>query len=280
MNRIWTRVTAFLPGEPEDWSMWCEVFSRHGIDGTVQTDEPPTIAGYVAPDQENTAANLKLALLDFGADKVEIDSVPEEDWAESWKQFFTVLPLGEHFVVVPSWETYDPKPGDLILDLDPGQAFGTGDHPTTKGCLVLLEREGCKGKDVADIGCGSGILSVGAGRLGAKSIVAVDIESPSVVSARENFRRNDVKGKVFEGRGFDPLPEKDTYDLVLSNIISAALIGLAPEAGNRVRPGGAWIVSGIIHQNWPDVEARAIQCGFTLETKWEEGDWIAATFRR
>ena len=223
------------------------------IHGTVQTDEPPTLSGYVAPGQEDKVDGLRSDLTEFGAVEVRLDEVEEEDWAEGWKQFFKPRRVGQRFVVKPTWEDYDRQPGDLVIELDPGQAFGTGDHPTTRGCLELLEKVGCKGKTVADIGCGSGILSVGAGLLGAASLFGVDVESPAVVSARENLERCGLEGEIHEGRGFDPAPEGATYDLVLSNIISAALIGLAPEASRRVKPGGHWVVSGIIHDNWPDV---------------------------
>lgn len=280
MSMAWTKVTAILGGVPEDWSGWCEVFGRHGISGTVQTDEPPTLSGYLAPGKDELLAALRDDLTAFGARGVETDVVEEEDWAEAWKQFFKPRRVGERFVVTPTWEPYEPEPGDLVITLDPGQAFGTGDHPTTRGCLELLEKVGGEGKEVADIGCGSGILSVGAMLLGAKSVAGVDMESPSVVSTRENLARCGFEGEIFEGKGFDPLPEDATYDLVVSNIISAALIGLAPEASRRVRPGGHWVVSGIIHENWPDVWKRAEQCGFSLVERFEEGDWVAATFLR
>ncbi len=273
----WTEVKAVLSAAPLDWSIWDAAFERHGVNGTVQTDEPPTIAGFVAPETDH--ADLESELRAMGA-KVGVREVKEVDWAEAWKQFFVPRRVGERFMVVPSWSDFQPEPDDLVITLDPGQAFGTGDHPTTRGCLVLLEREGAAGKDVGDIGCGSGILSVGAGLLGARSIVAVDIEPVSVNSARENLARNGVSGEVLVGTGFDPVPEDRQFDLVLSNIISAALISLAHIASGRIRFGGAWIVSGIIQANWPDVRARAEQCGFTLVDELMEGDWVAARFRR
>lgn len=273
----WTEVKAVLSAAPLDWSIWDAAFERHGVNGTVQTDEPPTIAGFVAPDTDYS--NLESELREMGA-QIEVRKVEEVDWAEAWKQFFVPRRVGERFMVVPSWSDFQPDPDDLVITLDPGQAFGTGDHPTTRGCLVLLEREGAASKDVADIGCGSGILSVGAGLLSARSIVAVDIEPVSVNSARENLVRNRVSGEVLVGTGFDPVPQDWQFDLVLSNIISAALISLAHIAAGRIRPGGAWIVSGIIQANWPDVRARAEQCGFTLVDELTEGDWVAARFRR
>jgi len=276
----WIEVKAHLAAAPLDWSAWDAIFDNHGVAGTVQTDNPPTLSGYVGPGSEDSVENLKAALLAYGAAQVTAEPVAEIDWAEAWKQFFVPRRVGERFMVVPSWTEYEPLPNDLVITLDPGQAFGTGDHPTTRGCLELLEREGAQDKEVADIGCGSGILSVGAGLLGAKSIVCVDTEIVSCASTRENFIRNNVQGEVFNGAGFEPLPENDSYDLVLSNIISAALIGIAHEAARRVRPGGTWIISGIIEANWPDVLDKATRCGFTLIDLIHEGDWIAARLKK
>ncbi|MCA0361702.1 MAG: 50S ribosomal protein L11 methyltransferase [Armatimonadetes bacterium] len=277
---VWKEVKAILPQAPLDWSTWDEVFERHGIHGTVQTDEPPTLAGFLSPDDMAKLPDLDAELRELGATDVELRDVPEVDWAEAWKQFFVPRRIGERFVVVPSWEDYSPEPGNLVITLDPGQAFGTGDHPTTRGCLELLEKVGCAGKEIADIGCGSGILTVGAALLGARSLVAVDVEAVCVRSTLENLERNGGSAEVFQGLGFDPLPSYATFDLVVSNIISAALIGLAPQAAGRVRSGGHWIVSGIIHENWPDVEAKARSCGFATGEVFREGDWVAAVFSR
>lgn len=277
----WTLVTATLPHIPEDWSPWADLFDRHGVSGTVQTDIPLTIGGYVAPGSEGEIEGLCAALVQFGAVEVTVSEVEEQDWAEAWKQFFVVRRLGQYIVVKPSWEEFSPEPGDIVLDLDPGQAFGTGDHPTTRMCLELLEKYAPGVEGVADIGCGSGILSVAALKLGATGVVAGDIDPVSVEATRENLERNGVVcDRVVVGKGFDALAEHETYNLVLSNIISAALIALTPEVARRVRQQGVWIMSGIIQANWPDVKIAAERAGFTLEDHREEGEWVAAAFRR
>ncbi len=275
---VWTKVTAHLEDEPLDWSVWAEAFERHGLPGTVQTDDPPTMSAYLPPGSEAGLVPLAAFLTARGARQVTTEQVPEEDWAESWKQFFKPRRIGG-FLVRPTWEECDLSPGLIEIVLDPGQAFGTGDHPTTRMCLVLLEERGAAGLDVADIGCGSGILSVAACRLGARSVVGVDSDGPSVEAALANARRNEVAFDVHEGKGFEPFANQ-TFDLVLSNIISAALIALAPEAARRVRPGGAWIVSGIIQENWGDVLKAAERCGFQLQRKETEGEWVAAILVR
>lgn len=278
--KAWTEVKAVLTEAPADWALWDAAFDRHGIPGTVQTDRPPTISGYAYEPSAEALAALRDELSALGASAVEVREVPEENWAESWRQFFVPRRIGRRFVVRPTWESYDAGPDDVELVLDPGQAFGTGDHPTTRMCLELMEDVDWAGRTLADVGCGSGILTVAAMRLGVASAVGVDLDPASVESSRENAARNGVAAEFLLGKGFAPLPPDGAWDVVLSNIVSAALIGLAPEAGERVRPGGAWIVSGIIEDNWPDVRAAAEREGFVLEAERRELNWVAARFRR
>ncbi len=276
----WVEVKAIMAREPEDWAALHEVFDRHGIPGTLQTDKPPTMSGYLVEGSDAMIDSLTQELRAFGAIGIETKVVPDEDWSESWKQYFKPRRIGNRFVVRPTWEEFTTGEHDLEIVLDPGQAFGTGDHPTTRMCLQLMEHIEFQGKRVADIGCGSGILSVGAKRLGAAIVTAVDLDPLSVESARENAERNHVEFDVVAGTGFLPLDPSEKFDVVLSNIISAALIHLAPEVRKRMNPGGMWIVSGVIEANWCDVLAAAIQAGFVQHELLREGDWIAATFRR
>lgn len=276
----WIEVKAILANAPEDWAVWTEIFDRHGYSGTVQTDFPPTLSTYVAPGDEARITDLEAELKAFGALSVEQKLVHEEDWANAWKQYFKPRKVGKNWVIQPTWEDYEAQPGDQILLLDPGQAFGTGDHPTTRGCLELMEPLDFTNKAVADIGCGSGVLSVAAGKLGATDIVGVDIELPAVEASRENAERNHVEMEIFQGLGFTPLPEGKKYDVVLSNIISAALVKLAPEVADRLHENGIWIVSGIIKPNWPDVQTAADQAGFQVKQTVEEDDWVSALLVR
>lgn len=275
-GRSWLMVKALLQAVPEDWSVWHEVFARHGLDGTVVTDDPPTISSYLGPGEESAAEPLRIDLFAAGARAVQAEWVPEVDWAEAWKQFFVPREVGRFFVR-PSWEDAPTPTGLTEIVLDPGQAFGTGDHPTTRMCLVLVGETVQPDQRVADVGTGSGILSIAAAKLGAQ-VEGVDVDAPSVDAARENAARNAVEAVFRLGTGFEPL--EGTYDVVLSNIISAALIGLAPVAAARVRPGGAWVVSGIIQENWPDVLAAAEKVGFRLDRRLEEGEWVAARLLR
>jgi ribosomal protein L11 methyltransferase len=273
--RTWTKLTAHLEAIPDDWSVWTERFSQFGLDGTVQTDDPPTLSAFLPP--QDSASQVKQHLEEHGA-RVTTEQVEEVDWSLAWRDYFKPIEVGERLWIRPSWEDAVVPPCRVEIVLDPGEAFGTGDHPTTRLCLRLLEKSVASGYLVADIGCGSGILSIAAKKLGAASVDAVDTDPLSIESTRKNAEANDVSVQTFLGAGFDPLSEQ-TYDVVVSNIISAAVIGLAREAAARVKPGGAWIVSGIIGPNWPDVFDEVSRVGFRVEHFEEDGDWVAATLR-
>lgn len=271
----WIEVRAEFADE-QDLSPFIEIYRDYGIENTLESGQ--SLTGAIA-DVAGTAervADLKTALLEAGALNVVDQPLPEVNWEEAWKQFFKPRRVGQRFVVRPTWEEFPADPGDLEIVLDPGQAFGTGDHPTTRLCLELLEKYDLPGKRVADVGCGSGILSIGACRLGAREVDAVDIEPISVEVAKENAERNGVTFRALVGDGFQLLD--GPYDVVVSNIISATLIRLAPSVPIILGVGGNWIVSGIIHQNWPDVLAAAERQNFRLLERLEEGDWTAAAF--
>ncbi len=285
----WIEVKAIFAKAPEDWSPFIEIFGQHGCENTLQTDIPATLSAAVVEvsGAEAVVDALKSDLLSAGATSVESRSLVEDNWEENWKQFFKPRRVGKRFLVRPTWESFDLEAGDLEIVLDPGQAFGTGDHPTTRMCLELLEEYQKKGDTVADIGCGSGILAVGACKLGARRVVAIDIEPLSVEVAKENAILNDVEFEAIVGVGVQslpssghPTPDAIEYDLVISNIISATLMSIAREIAPVVKPNGFWIVSGIIEANWPDVLSAANRAGFQLVKHIQEDDWIGAALVR
>ena len=276
-DQTWTLVRATYAEIPDDWARYIQIFEDHGVAGTVQTDRPVTLGGYLYKGVG--VLELSTALIQGGAETVMTFEVAEEDWDATWKKFFHTTRIGKNIVIRPEWEVSDLKPGELEIVLDPGQAFGTGDHPTTRMCLELLEVADLHGKSVADIGCGSGILSVAAKKLGASRVIGIDNDQPSVDASLENAVRNGVTYEVINANGFAGL-DGEQFDVVVSNIISATLIRVAPDAVKTVKPGGTWCVSGIIQANWPEVRTSIEAQGFTYREERQEGDWIAALFQR
>lgn len=279
----WIEIAAEFDPAPADWSILVDMLFELGCPNTVQTDSPPAIVASVieVPGSEERVEGIASALRTGGAKAVHTKVVPDEDWAEVWKQYFHPRRIGKRFWIQPTWEPAAAKPGDIVISLDPGQAFGTGDHPTTRLCLELLERLDPKGQKVADIGCGSGILSIGASLLGASQVSAVDIDPVSVEVAKQNAELNGVRFEAVAGEGIvalDNREETSSWDVVLSNIISATLVAIAPDVAARLSARGAWIVSGIITQNWEVVEWAADNAGFTLAERLDEDGWVAATF--
>ena len=227
---------------------------------------------------EAVVSKLVAALQQAGAADVTAEPLEEQDWDEVWRRHFKPRRIGKRFVIRPTWESFESGPTDLEIVLDPGQAFGTGDHPTTRLCLQLLD-ESLVNTDarVADVGCGSGILSIAAKKIGAEVVQGVDIEALSVEVARENAELNQVDCRFVEGDSISAL--QGDFDLVLSNIISAILIVMAPAFRARLKDGGMWIASGIIEPNWPDVEAAAIRNGFEVAQVLKEDGWVAALLK-
>lgn len=274
----WLELTAHFAEAPEDWGPAVDILKDFGIENSLQNDRPAHLVACLeqVPGASERANELKTALIAFGAQSVNIKEVPDEDWMSYWKQYFKPQKIGERLVVRPSWEEYELGPGELEVILDPGQAFGTGDHPTTRLCLGLLQEVDVAGKSFADVGCGSGVLSIGAKRLGAELVVGVDIEPVCVEVSRANAKLNSIEAEFLLGNSVTVLDEfSPDYFLVMSNIISATLIKMAPLIAQRVSEGGYWILSGVMNENAPQVLEAATSAGFTLLKQVSEGDWTA-----
>ncbi len=275
----WIQITAYFAEEPSDWSPVVSAFMDRGCPSVLQDSRPPHAQSCLqnTPGAEAVVEELREALRALGANGFETHVAPDTDWDQVWRDHFKARKVGR-CVIVPTWETYRPEPGEVPITLDPGQAFGTGDHPTTRLCLRLLQDVPLEGMAVADVGCGTGVLAIAAHKMGAHSVLGSDIDELSVDISRQNGALNEVDVDWIAIPGFDAVAEP--VDVLLSNIISATLIRLAPEAPPKVKPGGLWIVSGIIHSNWPDVRHTIEKAGFALENHIEEDDWVAARFRR
>lgn len=219
----------------------------------------------------------------FGRLETDFSSIREEDWANNWKQYFKPLKIGNKLLIKPSWEDYKAD-GDerIILEIDPASSFGTGQHHTTRLCLELLENSIEKGDELLDMGCGSGILSIGAMLLGAENAVAVDIEENAVASAIENAAKNNIpedKYKAYCGNVLsdnalaDKIDKK--YDIITANIVADVLIAMGSLFDRYLKENGILIISGIIEERMDEVINAVENCGFTkLEQNIKEG-WAA-----
>ena len=226
------------------------------------------------PDAEGTAALIESAVVAvLGRDSLRIGRLlrDEEDWAEGWKQHWHVQHLGRRLVIRPSWLAYDPEPGEIVLDIDPKQAFGTGTHATTRLALALLEDNLRPGESVQDVGCGTGVLSVAARKLGAGAIRAVDNDSVAVVTTRDNLERNGIREDVEVLQADRPMPWH--ADVVVANILADVLIDLAPELARDT--GRLLILSGIIRRRVADVAAAFEVRGMRVHSTLVEDDWEA-----
>ncbi|HEX7949831.1 MAG TPA: 50S ribosomal protein L11 methyltransferase [Candidatus Limnocylindrales bacterium] len=204
--------------------------------------------------------------------------VDEADWAEAWKAHFPVLRIGRRIVVRPTWRRHRAAPGEVILALDPGMAFGTGLHPTTRLCLLGLEAladaGAVAGARAVDVGSGSGILSIAAAKLGAFDVLAIDIDPIAVEATAANATRNRLGGVIRARAGSLPTGEP-AADLVVANLIASLVVRLAPELAAAVRPGGRWLASGIFRDRESEVRAAFDAVGIETTDRWAEEDWVA-----
>lgn len=275
----WVEIVAELGEVPEDWAPYISVFSDHGIPNTMQVDSPPSIVACVTETDswQQTVDEITSQLNEIGPTKLSTRIVPNEDWEALWKQHFLPQRIGERIVVRPSWDACALNAQDIEIVLDPGQAFGTGDHPTTRMCLQLLQEVDFEGKTVADIGCGSGILSIGAKKLGASKVVGMDIEPVCIEISKANALLNGTDIEFLLGRAISDLDSfAAQYDVVLSNITSATLISMTPHITARLKPGGRWIMSGIFQGNFTAVKETAEKHGIKFDQQLAEGEWMAA----
>ncbi|MBD8028331.1 50S ribosomal protein L11 methyltransferase [Ureibacillus sp. Re31] len=235
-----------------------------------------------------TVEEIKLAIsnlinfdINLGENIFTISEVNEEDWATAWKQYYHPVKISERFTIVPTWEEYTPVSTDeLIIELDPGMAFGTGTHPTTVMCLQALEKVINKGDTVVDVGTGSGVLSIAAAMLGAKKVHALDLDEVAVKSARENIKLNNVQhvAEVFHGNLLDTVTEQ--ADVVVANILAEIIMTFTDDAFSIVKPGGLYVTSGIISAKKESVKSALEKSGFMIEEVLMMEDWVAIIARR
>lgn len=206
-------------------------------------------------------------------------SVEEEDWENSWKKYYKPVKIGKNILIKPVWEE-TPQNGEIVIELDPGMAFGSGTHETTKMCLKLLEEYVKPFSSVLDIGTGSGILAIGAAKLGAAEINAVDIDSVAVKVAKENAQLNKVADKINITCGNLAEKVSGTYDIVVANIIADAVIALSADAAKFLKDDGLYITSGIIEHRLDDVKNALTEYGFNIIHIERDRDWAAVVCKK
>lgn len=266
-----------------------------GLGATVDPTRPAIVRAYL-PARDTTAAGVAVAGADaalghltaFGLRPIgplETRVVHEEDWAHAWKAHFPVLRVGRRLVVRPTWRRHRRAPGDVVLALDPGMAFGTGLHPTTRLCLAAVERWAAEGRfdarfgrrggsRVLDVGCGSGILAIAAGLFGAAELVGLDTDPIAIEATTANARRNRLGRRLTARQGSLPSGEPP-FDLVLANLIASVLIALADALAAELRPGGRLLSSGIFVDREADVRGAFEAAGLEVVDRLSEGDWVA-----
>ncbi len=218
--------------------------------------------------------------LDIGKGQIITKQIDEEDWANAWKKYFKPFRVGDKIVIKPSWEEYEMQQNDIIVELDPGMAFGTGEHETTLMCLKLLEYYVKLGDLVFDVGCGSGILGIAAAKLGAGKVLCVDFDESACKVASENVAINKVEHliNVKKGNLLDVTNEK--ADVIAANIIADIIMSFAKQASELLKSGGIFISSGIITEKRDDVIHGLKNNKFSIIEVMEMGEWCAITAKR
>jgi ribosomal protein L11 methyltransferase len=259
-----------------------------GLGARIDPGRPAIVRAYV-PARDRAAADRAVAevaealghLQAFGLrqiGEVRTRIVQEADWADTWKAYFPVIRIGRRLVIRPSWRRHRRRAEDVVLALDPGMAFGTGLHPTTRLCLAAVEAladEGVlEGARVLDVGCGSGILGIAALQLGAATVLGVDTDPIAIEATTANARRNGLARRTRTRVGSLPTGEP-AFDVVLANLIAGVLAALAAELRGELRPGASLLASGIFVDREGDVRVALETAGLEVRGRTAEGDWVA-----
>lgn len=224
----------------------------------------------------NEFLNSNDELMNRDSIEVKIDTVEESDWENEWKKYFHSFRVSDQFVIVPSWEIegYEFNDSDKVIRLDPGMAFGTGDHPTTSMCLKFIERIITPKQKIIDVGTGSGILTIGAYLMGARDLTATDIDELSLKVAKENFELNDTKN--VDLRKADLLKNEDNnYDVVIANILAHVIEEMIDDSYRVLNNGGYFIASGIIVEKKDSIISQLKHAGFNVLEVLEDDGWVS-----
>ena len=234
----------------------------------------------VLKDIKEKIDNLTSFGLEIGLAEITASEVNSSDWENEWKKYYKPFRLGTHMVVKPSWESFELKEDDILIEIDPGNAFGSGTHETTSMCIEQIEKYAPNGKVVIDVGCGSGILAIAAGKLGASELIAVDIDETAVYTAKENLENNGLGNisSVRHGDLINVVHEKG--DLVVANIIAEIILILLNDIEKVLKPEATFICSGIINTKKEMVLKGLEEKNFDVSEVVEKGEWVAITAQK
>lgn len=252
----------------------------------LHADKTKASVSVFLPPERNISEVMAQIKERFESDNIavttELIGVNMEDWANEWKKYYKPIRVGKNIVIVPAWEKYDAEKDDIVVSMDPGMAFGTGTHETTRLCMALLEKHIEKGMNVLDVGTGSGILSICASKLGANKVFAYDIDPVAVRVAKENIKDNGISNVTCGVSDLLKSVEKlnEGYDLVLANIVADIILRMAPNVSSYIKTGGKLITSGIIESQAENVKNTLLSYGFALNDTLTENDWVAFVFQK
>ena len=281
---MWQEVSISVPFEYVEPISY--LFDRYGYGLSMEDDGPEHIKlrTYLPSDARQRFSHIEVGvnLASILEPLGELTVTPldnDADWQNAWKEHFTLLRIGKRLVIKPSWIEYEAADGEVLVELDPGLAFGTGYHPTTHTCLEVMEETVTPGIEVLDLGCGSGILTIAAIKLGAGRVVALDIDPQAVQASRQNFRRTRIKEQVQLDQGSLPnrLAPPGSFDMVFANISARGIRERASDILPTLKPAGLLIASGIIDEQYPETEQALKAAGYgDIEVRPRE-DWVTLT---
>lgn len=326
----WTKMDLTTTAQAED--LVINMLSELGIDGVEISDNVPiteeekkkmfidilpelneedhtAVISFYLEEDDNKEGLLKAIeaglnelrdFVDIGSGKVEVSETEDKDWINNWKEFFKPFRVDDTIVIKPTWETLDEaNENDIVVEIDPGVAFGTGSHETTKLCILNIKKYLKESDQVLDVGCGSGILSIIALKLGAKSVVSTDIDPNAVTASFENASVNHVvacdslnqletngnqmtimAGDIISDGEFRKMLGENHYDMVVANILADVIIPLSGVIAQNMKPGGLFISSGIIEMKRDEVKKALLANHFEIVEETNMGDWFSFVCRK
>jgi len=266
------------------WDIIDEEIARRIGDDVKVTGYYPADArlGDAVASVEAAIRRVKDMGLDFPLGKLEVikSTIDEEDWAENWKKEYKPFRLGEHMVIKPGWESVEVQDGDKVIEIDPGMAFGTGTHETTGMCVRLVEKHIKPGMDVIDVGTGTGILAIAAAHMGAKDVLAIDLDPVAVRVAKENIRINHFENVIRAQEGDLLKAVSETAEVVIANIIADVICMMAAPVRAHIREGGMFICSGIARERKQEVIDALNAANYRDLEVLDDGEWTAIAARK